>query len=340
MSPARPLVIIDADVLGRRRTGDETYVEGLLQELARLDHGLRLAAITRSPGLVPAGIEPLELPARSQVARMALAVPRLLGDLRPALAHFVHAAAPRCPCPTVLTVQDLSFELDPTLMRWPDRAIFRRVVPWSVARAARILTGSERTRRDLVASYRVAPERIEVIPYGVDPVFRPDPAVARSGALFVGAVEPRKNPLAALGAAASAALPLVVAGPIRDQPLAEQLRRGGASLLGYVSREELAALYRAAECLVFPSRFEGFGLPVLEAMASGTPVVASDDPAIREVAGDAAVLVSVDRLAEGIGRALAERDRLARLGLERAGRFTWAETARRTVAVYHGILEA
>ncbi len=104
--------------------------------------------------------------------------------------------------------------------------------------------------------------------------------------------------------------------------------------------EELVELYRGAASLVMPSRYEGFGLPVLEAMASGTPVVAAPDPALREVAGDAAVFVEPERLADGIRQALAERDRLIAAGLERAKRFTWEETARRTVAVYQEVLAA
>jgi glycosyltransferase involved in cell wall biosynthesis len=334
----KPLVVVDADVLGRRRTGDETYVAELLREAARLDHGLRLAAITRNPSLVPVGIEPLRLPAVSQIARMALAVPRLLRRLEPQLAHFVHALPLSCPCPAVLTIQDLSFELEPELMSRRDRLVFRAAVPRSVRRAARILTGTERTKHDLVRVYGIAPDRVDVIPYGVDAVFRPGGGGSRDYLLAVGAVEARKDPLAALEAADRVGLPLVVAGPVRDHRIAGELRRRGARVVGYVRVDDLAQLYREAACLVFPSRFEGFGLPVLEAMASGTPVVARDELAVREVAGDAAVLVAEGELAAGIERALAERERLVAAGLERAARYSWAESARRTVAVYRELL--
>jgi glycosyltransferase involved in cell wall biosynthesis len=132
---------------------------------------------------------------------------------------------------------------------------------------------------------------------------------------------------------------LVVVGPDKDPGLAAELRRRGARLEGYVTIERLAELYRGAACLVQASRYEGFGLPVLEAMASGTPVVAVPDPALREVGGDAALFVEEDALADGIRRAIKERDRLARAGLARARAFTWRAAAERTLAVYREILD-
>jgi glycosyltransferase involved in cell wall biosynthesis len=333
----RPLVILDADSLGRQRTGDETYVEGLLGALPALADDLRLAAVTRSPELVPAGVEPIEVPARSQELRMAWSLPRLLGRLRPALAHFLHAIPPRCPCPAVLTVQDLSFERDPSVMGRRDRWIFERVVPWSARRAARILAISERTKADLVELYGVPQEKVVVTPLGVDAAFTPGSA-RDSYVLFVGTIEPRKNPLAAARAAREAGRRLVVAGPAKDERLARELAGAGAELRGYVGKEELADLYRGAACLVHPTRYEGFGLTVVEAMASGTPVVATPDAAVREVAGDAVVFAEPDRLAEGIAQATSQRERLVAAGLERAKQFTWEETARRTAAVYRELL--
>ena len=156
--------------------------------------------------------------------------------------------------------------------------------------------------------------------------------------LAVGAIQERKNQLAALEAADDVGLPLVVVGPEKDPALAAELRRRGARLEGYVEPERLVELYRGAACLVQASRFEGFGLPLLEAMACGTPVVAVREPALEEVAGDAAVFVEDGRLADGIRQALAERDRLVKAGLERAQRFTWRGAAERTLAVYREIL--
>jgi glycosyltransferase involved in cell wall biosynthesis len=333
------LVVVDADVLGRQRTGDETYVRNLLRELPPLaeDAGLRLAAVTRHPELVPDGVEAAELQARSQELRMTFGLPRALRRLGAALGHTQYALPVRPPCPCVVTVHDVSFARSPELMDRKDRRVFRAVVPRAVRRAARVLTVSERTKRDLVDLYGVPPARIVVTPNGVDPAFSPGEG-SRDYALAVGAIQARKNHVAALAAAEAVGLPLVIAGPEKDAALADELRRRGARLEGYVEMERLARLYRGAACLVQPSRFEGFGLPLLEAMASGTPVVATREPALEEVAGDAAIFVDEERLADGIRRALAERDRLVWAGLERARHFTWRATAEKTLAVYLEVL--
>jgi glycosyltransferase involved in cell wall biosynthesis len=334
-----PLVVVDADVLGRQRTGDETYVENLLAMLPRLaGDEIRLAALTRRPELVPPGVEPVHVPARWQEARMLRAVPRTLRRLGAALAHFQHALPVSCPCPAVVTVHDLSFERDPSVMDFRDRAIFRVVVPYAVRHAARVLAVSQRTKDDLVELYGIDPGRVVVTPHGVDSSFSPGPSAPDSYLLLVGAVQRRKNPLAAADAAAQLGMRLVVVGPSRDATLVGALERRGADVRGYVPKEELVELYRGAAAVVMPSRYEGFGLPVVEAMASGTPVVAAPDPAIQEIADDAAVFAEPGDLADGVRRALADRDRLVAAGLRRAARFSWDETARRTLAVYREVL--
>jgi glycosyltransferase involved in cell wall biosynthesis len=238
----------------------------------------------------------------------------------------------------VVTVHDLSFERTATAMGRRDRAIFKVVVPWSVRRAQHVIAVSERTKRDLVELYHVPEERITVTPHGIDPAFGPGEEGAHDYLLFVGAIQERKNPLAALEAAQAVGLPLVVAGPEREPALARELERRGADLRGYVEKDELAALYRGAAALVLPSRYEGFGLPVLEAMACGTPVVVNPDPALKEVAGDAALYAEPGELPEAIRRAIEERARLVAAGFARAAGFSWDETARLTLDAYRKAL--
>ena len=331
------MIVIDADVLGRARTGDETYVANLLRELPLVAPDLRFAAVTRHPELVPDGIEPVRLGTPLQEVRMAWTLPRLLRRLRPQLAHFQYALPLGFRGRSVVTLHDISFETDAGAMGRVDRLVFRSVVPRAVRRADHVLVVSERTRRDVEERYRLAPEKVTVTPNGVDPSFTP--GGERDGyLLFVGAIQRRKDPLAALEAARSVGLPLVVAGPEKEPALAQRLREGGADLRGYVSKTELAELYRGAAALVLPSRFEGFGLPVLEAMACGTPVVAAPEPALREVAGDAAVYAEDGDFAAAVRRALDERERLSAVGLERSRLFSWRETARLTADVYRRVL--
>jgi glycosyltransferase involved in cell wall biosynthesis len=332
------VIVVDADVLGRNRTGEETYVLNLLRQLPFVAPDLTFAAVTRRPDLVPDGVEPIGLPARFQETRMAWSLPRLLRRLGPDAAHFQHALPLGWNGPTVLTLHDLHFERHAGVMSLADRVTFKTVVPRSARRATHVLAVSERTKRDAIDLYGLDPEAITVTPHGVDPAFSPGDGQTGDYLLFVGAVQARKDPLAALAAAQALGRRLVVAGPEKEPELARALRDGGAEVRGWVEQAELAELYRCAAALVLPSRFEGFGIPVLEAMASGTPVVLSNDPALREVAGDAGSYAESGDLVGAVGRVLADRDRYVRAGFERAQRFSWEETARLTADVYRKVL--
>jgi alpha-1,3-rhamnosyl/mannosyltransferase len=204
---------------------------------------------------------------------------------------------------------------------------------------------SSYTARDVVETLGVSAERVALALPGVASRFSPDGHRVRRPSpylLSVATLEPRKNLDTlvegfALVRARRPELELVVAGaPV--QWAEQQLAGEGVCALGFVPDADLPALYRGAEALVYPSLFEGFGMPVLEAMASGTPVVAVREAALEEVAGDAAVLVERDELADGIRRALAHRDRLVAAGLERARAFSWRSSAERTLAVYREVL--
>jgi glycosyltransferase involved in cell wall biosynthesis len=332
------VIVVDADVLGRNRTGDETYVENLLRALPAVAPDLRIAALTRRPELVPEGIEPIHVPARVQELRMAVRVPLLLRKLRPQLAHFVHAFPLALPCPAVLTVQDLSFERDATLMGRRETAVFRATVPRSARRAQRVLAISQRTKDDLVELYGLPAERVVVTPLAADPAFRPGDAPREDYVLLVGSIEPRKQPLVAADAAQAAGLPLLVVGPQRDAGLAAELRARGAELRGFVPKDELVSLYQRAAALLLPTRYEGFGLTAVEAMACATPVVAAPDAAVREVGGDAIAYAEDEQFGETLRSVLDQPERWSRAALERSRAFSWTRTAELTAAVYREVL--
>jgi alpha-1,3-rhamnosyl/mannosyltransferase len=269
---------------------------------------------------------------------MSWSLPRLLRRLRPELAHFQHALPLGWSGPSVVTLHDLHFERDPSVMGLVDRLTFKAVVPRAAKRADQVIAVSERTKRDAIALYGIRPEKVTVIPHGVDPVFSPGDGSHRGYLLFVGAVQARKSPRAAAEAAAAVGLPLIVAGPVKEPSLVRELRSGGVDVRGWVDQAELVELYRGAAAALLPSRYEGFGMPVLEAMACGVPVVLSDDAALREVAGDAGVYAGDGDFTGAVRRALADRPRFVRAGLERAAGFSWDRTARLTVEVYREAL--
>ena len=242
-----------------------------------------------------------------------------------------HRGPLRSRVPVVVTIHDLGvFRHPETFNRWT-RSYSRAFLPRLAKAAARVIAVSEFTKGETVELLGVDANRVHVIPHGVGPPFEPvGPAAGGDYALAVGTVEPRKNLIRAQLAAERAGVELRVVGPPGWGDV-------GVDTVGFVDDDELARLYRGAQCLVYPSLYEGFGLPVLEAMACGTPVVTSATGATAEVAGGAAVLVDpldVDAIAVGIREAIGRREELRAAGLERAAGFTWDEAARRTIQVY------
>ena len=270
-------------------------------------------------------------------------------------------APARAPCPVVLTVHDLIGVLFPQNLPLVSRLYWSRWLPFTLRFAAAIVADSEATRRDILRLTKTR-ARIEVVPLGVDPAFAPplperiDAVRAHYGLtepflLSVGTLEPRKglDTLVEALALLEGRPRLVLAGRVGwywDRVAARIARLGLAARvqwLGYVPDADLPALYAAAEAFVYPSRYEGFGLPVLEAMACGAPVVTTTAAALPEVAGDAALLVPPDdppALAAALDRLITDVDLradLARRGRDRAARFTWERTARETLAVYRAV---
>jgi glycosyltransferase involved in cell wall biosynthesis len=236
--------------------------------------------------------------------------------------------------PLVVTVHDLSvFRHPEAFPRWT-RTFAPRFAPLVLRAARRVIAVSEFTRAELVEVLGVAEQKIRVVPNAVDDVFTAQgPAAGGDYVLGVGTVEPRKNLPRLAEAARSAGIELRVVGAPGwgDVPL------DGVHWLGELPDEELARLYRGAAAVAYPSLYEGFGIPIVEAMASGTPVVTSAGGATEEIAGGAAVLVDPNdaaSIAAGLAEAVSRRDELRRRGLERARAFSWNEVARRTVEVY------
>ncbi len=371
----RPLVTFDADVLGRGRTGEESYVGALLHGLAaRPDLPFDVRAYVRDPGaeavraVVGGRVEAAALPVRSNHVRLGVALPARLRRDRPALHHGNYVLPPLLPCPAVVTVYDASWLRAAETMPVADRVAFRLAVPSAVRRARAVVTISEHARADLVdALPGLDAARVTVVRPPLRPGLGPragaeERARAALGldgqyVLFLGAVQPRKNLARLLEAWAHVRLAgarrevLVIAGREKQEgaayrALAERLGIAGAVVwAGHVEDgAPLLDLVAGARVLAFPSLYEGWGLPVVEAMACGTPVVTSTTTSLPEAAGGAAVLVdplSPGAIAAGIRQVLddpREADRLRAAGLARAAALAAEDPVERLVELYRELL--
>jgi glycosyltransferase involved in cell wall biosynthesis len=371
-------IYLDVSAAVHQRAGLGRYAESLARALAALIPDQLALFYNRERGITPlAGLE--RLPARSVALgykpwRMLVWLGQLAGlgfnRLVPGAGLFhatEHLLLPLRGVPTVLTVHDLIFRQLPGHHKPLNRWYLNLTMPLYCRRATHIIAVSEQTRRDLLEAYGVPPERISVVAEAAAAIFAPAPAGAVATAraryhlperylLTVGTLEPRKNLPRLLAAWAplygsGAAPPLVIAGKrgwLTDSFFAAIERspaRDGVVLTGYVDEADLPAVYTGAELFVLPSLYEGFGLPPLEAMACGVPVVCSNASSLPELADGAALLFdprSVDSLAAALERALAGadlREDLRQRGLARASQFTWERTARQTLAVYQRVME-
>jgi len=364
-------IAIDAHQIGGRRTGTETYVYNLVKYLALLEpdgdkYAVYLSSRQRVEGLESnPSFEGRSIPSSITPVRYAFFYPLQSWIKGFDVFHAQLSLPPLLRSRSVLTVYDLCYERFPEFFHRRIRAQMKLLVPWSCRRADHIITISESSKRDLVEIYRLDPKRITVTYPGPTENCKPmDAGQAKDRLreaygievpfiLYVGNLEPRKNLSRLLEAFAHlkrkelVVHKLVIVGQkawlydgifetIRNHSLA-----GEVILTGYIPANDLPLFYNAASLMILPSLFEGFGLPVVEAMACGTPVITSLGSSLEEIAGDAALLVdpySVSSIATAMEKVAnnpgLQRD-LRNAALARAARFSFRRMAEQTRSVYH-----
>jgi glycosyltransferase involved in cell wall biosynthesis len=373
-------VAINAHLLAHtrsfRRAGISHYVEQTLQQLGQIDResrydiyttrGLDQAALGLPPNF---RVIPSRLPTinpRVRIPWEQFVAPLLLRRSKADLFHGVHSVVPLATATrTVVTVHDLAFIRFTQTFRAYNRTYLDFATRLSVRRAARVLVVSEHTKREVVGMLGVPAERVIVTPNAVRDHFRPPEPAALAAfrvkkglperfVLYVGTLEPRKNLTTLLEAYAEVArthdVPLIVGGGkgwLYDavfQRLEELGLKERVQFAGYIEEEELPLWYAAATVFVFPSIYEGFGMPPLEAMACGTPVITSNSSSLPEVVGDAGITLPPHDpagFAEALDRVLRDADLrqdLRERGLVQATRFSWRTTAERTLAAYRAVV--
>jgi len=361
---------IDAHAIGRHLTGNEVYVRSLLEGFAALDKKSEFIAYTSVRGAeeyVPAPIRTSRV-SENPFVRLGVDLSRRVREDKPALLHVQYTAPLFCPAPVVVSIHDVSYLEHPEFFTRSRRMQLQFTVERTVRRAAKILTLSEFSRNGIAKAYGLDPSKIAVVPAACSDIFKP---VSRAKAkafvegrfqieqpfvLFVGDLQPRKNPLGLIHAFESLVvncpeLPhhLVMVGKDtwnspRVHQAAENSPFGNRiHFTGWVDDSELLQLYNACDIFAFPSFYEGFGIPILEAMACGRAVACAQTSAMPEVAGKSAVLFdphSTDGMMAAMRDLLRNaelRARMERAGLQNASRFTWRGTARKTLDIYHEV---
>lgn len=364
-----------------RSAGISHYLFSLLREIKALEPPEEIL-VYLGAGALPTELAPAQrfrpipsrLPTHRPLTRIAweqLVLPRLLQRERVDLLHVgTHALPLAWPGPTVLTIYDLSFMLFPAVFRRANRAYLTWMVHQAARRAERVFAISDSTANDVHRLLGVPADRIVRVYGGVDtrfgPIedeevladFRRSHGLPERFSLYLGTIEPRKNLVrlidahARLGQSGTRDCPLVLAGapgPGHQAIEAHAAQVGlGDSIrfTGYVPESEKPLWYNAARLFVYPSLYEGFGLPVLEALACGTPVVAADRSSLPEVVGDAGMLVnpeSVEQIAEAMQQVLEDerlRERLAMQGPRQASQFSWRRAAEETLSTYRAVLDS
>jgi glycosyltransferase involved in cell wall biosynthesis len=365
-------IAIDAHSVGARLGGNETYAVNLIEALAQIDQSNQYTLyVTKQPAVErftnrwPNFTVRLTLP-HTPLVRIPLTLSRELRKHPVDVLHVQYTAPPFAPCPIVTTIHDLAFEHLPETFNRRSWMQLRLTVRRTARRAAQIITVSEYSRQDIINTYRIDPGIVTVTPEAARQDFKPiadedqlsrmreSYGIERDYILSLCSIQPRKNLVRLIEAYSllrrlhpEVKLPqLVLAGKRawldNETMSAAQQDELSADIrfTGYVADEDLSALYSGATCFVYPSYFEGFGLPILEAMKCGTPVIAGNRTSIPEVAGEAALLFDpfdVNSLVEALQRVVNDsqyRATLSAQGVERANEFSWQTTARLTLAAY------
>ncbi len=362
---------IDATALPPRLYGAGNYITHLIGALLELETDHEFVIFTKSrdaPLFEGKGRARLvRLPFTSRLRRIVweqVSLPRLTRQQRLDVLHSPHYTLPfAASCATVVTFHDLTFFVCPETHLLYKRVFFQTMIPQSARRADALIAISQSTRADILRILRTPPDKVVAIPYGVAPLFQPitdaraldafcrEHDMPRPFVLYVGNLEPRKNLTTLVRAFArlverGAPHTLVLAGARgwKDDEIFATVRELGLGARvrfpGFFEQEQLPALYSAADAFVYPALYEGFGLPVLEALACGAPVITSNVSSLPEIVGDAGILVNprdVAELADALHVVITDRARresLARAGLAQAKRFSWSQCARDTLAVY------
>jgi glycosyltransferase involved in cell wall biosynthesis len=365
-------ISIDAHTLGCRQTGNEVYIHSIINELKRLTSSISCDLFCGSQAgysAVPQEFTRLAV-SKNPIRRLGWDLPRWVHRRRPDVLHVQYTAPIQVSAPVVATVHDVSFLEHPGFFHPLRAAQLRQTVARTVTKAARVITPSEFSRQAVLKHYALDPAKVVTIPNGVSDKFRPmDRDVSRRWiaqkygirapfVLAVGNVEIRKNPMGLLRAFETLVRErpglshhLVFAG--KEAWKGGEVRRAAARstiadrvhFTGYVPGDDLAELYAACQLFVFPSFYEGFGLPILEAMACGRAVACSNTTSMPEVAGETAAHYfdpySHSEMVSAIAHLLTDdvsRRRLERAGIERARGFSWACSASMTLDVYRSVV--
>jgi len=361
---------VDAHAIGQHLTGNETYIRNLLNCFEVLDREAEfIAYISREEAVadVPGRFRKRRV-AVNPFVRLGYDLPKKVAEDRPNVLHVQYTAPLACSAPIVVSVHDVSFLEHPEYFTWFRAMQLRLTVRRTVKAASCVLTPSEFSKRRILDAYQLAEEKVVVLPNGVSSVFHP---VTREAAqrsmrtalppvpfvLTVGDLQPRKNQLGLIRAfedliGAHPQLPhhLLIVG--KEESWYAPIVRAAAKksrvadrihFTGFVDDEELRRLYGACDLFVYPSFYEGFGLPILEAMACGRAVACSNTSAMPEVADSAALLFDPSSQRDLV---FAMRDlllnpelrqRMERLGVQRAAMFSWTSSAAKTLDLYYAV---